>query len=197
VSRDLERAFDEARFGPARTLNLRALRPTPEQAVAHAEAWLRERQASGVREVLVVTGRGNQSVGGVSPVSAAVSRLLAALRRRGVVKRIVEHTPGSFAVELAPLSALREAPPRRRERASPPAIEPTALAGLDPATRTLLREVALRALEELGVHDPGPFLEQEMLAQLAYLAPAVPEAVGREERLREMLRTILAEYDDR
>lgn len=193
----LHRAFDLARFGPARTLNLRATLPTEAEAVARAEAWLREKQASRAGEVLVITGRGNQSEGGESVVRAGVARLLASLRRRGVVQRVVEHTPGSFAVELAPLAALRDAPRRRREPAPAPPADPAALAGLSSATRELLRRVAQRALEELGVRDPERFLQGEMVAQFAHVAAAVPEGADREARLCAALTALLAEYDER
>jgi hypothetical protein len=193
----LHHAFDFARFGPARTLNLRATLPTEAEAVARAEAWLREKQASRAGEVLVITGRGNQSESGESVVRAGVARLLASLRRRGVVQRAVEHTPGSFVVELAPLSALRSAPPRRREPAATPPADPRALAGLSAATRDLLRDVARRALDELGVRDPDRFIAAEMVAQFAHVAAAVPEGTDREERLCAALRTLLAEFDER
>jgi hypothetical protein len=192
----LHRAFDEARFGAARTLNLRATLPTQAEAVARAEAWLREKQASRAGEVLVITGRGNQSEGGESVVRAGIERLLASLRRRGVVQRVVEHTPGSFVVELAPFSALRNAPLRRREPTSAPPADPAALAGLSSETRELLRRVAQRALEELGVRDPERFVQGEMVAQFAHVAAAVPEGPDREARLRAALTALLAEYDD-
>ncbi|HUK62666.1 MAG TPA: hypothetical protein VLV15_05010, partial [Dongiaceae bacterium] len=96
--RALHQAFDDARFGPARTLNLRNALPTVREATARTEAWLRERQASRAGDLLVITGRGNQSDGGVSPVREAVVRLFASLRRRGVIASAVEHTPGSFVV---------------------------------------------------------------------------------------------------
>lgn len=195
--RALQRALDEARFGAARTLNLRALLPTPAQAATRAEAWLREKQASQAGEVLVITGRGNQSADGVSVVRERIVRLLASLRRRGVVREVVEHTPGSFVVRLAPLSALRTAPQRQRERAAPPPADPAALAALAPATRELLRRVALRALEELGVHDPAPFLPDEMVAQFAHVAAGVPDGADRERRLHAALAALLAEYDER
>jgi hypothetical protein len=203
--RALQQALDEARFGPARTLNLRATLPTVAQAVARAESWLREKQASQMREVLIITGRGNRSADGISVVREAVVRLLAALRRGGVVRNIVEHTPGSFVVELAPLSALREAPRRRRGPRPPPIADPESLAGLAPQTRELLRRVATYALEALGVHEPELFLETEMVAQFAHIAAAIPGgtepgSVGdaeREERLQAALRAILAEYEER
>ncbi|MGH7709758.1 MAG: hypothetical protein ACREOG_00650, partial [Gemmatimonadaceae bacterium] len=59
----LYRAFDEAQFGEARTLNLRDGLPSGADAAARADAWLRLKQVEGVREVLVITGRGANSVG--------------------------------------------------------------------------------------------------------------------------------------
>src|SRR5689334_3336067 len=98
---DLRQAFDQARFGPQRTLNLRETLPTAAAAVIRTEAWLRQHQIDRTDEVLIITGRGNQSIGGVSVVREAVIRLLHTLKRRGVVTGHQEHTPGSFAVTLA------------------------------------------------------------------------------------------------
>jgi hypothetical protein len=108
----LRQAFDEVRFGAQRTLNLRESLPTPEDAAARTEAWLRQRQVDRAEEVLIITGRGNQSEGGVSLVRDAVVRLLHVLKRRGVITGHQEHTPGSFVVTPAPLSALWESPRR-------------------------------------------------------------------------------------
>jgi hypothetical protein len=195
--RAVQSALDEARFGPGRTLNLRSMLPTAAQATARAESWLRGKQAERAGEVLVITGRGNRSVAGVSVVRQSVGALLASLRRRGVVRAIQEHTPGSFVVELAPLSALREAPMRRRHPVPVPTADPIALAGLSRTTRALLRTVALRALESLGVRDPEPFVEHEMLAQFAHIGASVGEGPQREERLRGALRTVLDEFEKR
>ena len=111
----IERAFDELRFGANRILNLRALQPTALQATALCERWLREQQVLGVDEALVITGRGNNSVDGYSPVREAVVRLLPSLRRRNVIAGYAEHTAGSFVVTFAPVRALFEVPRRRRE----------------------------------------------------------------------------------
>jgi len=193
----LARAFDELRFGSDRVLDLHGLLPSGVQAVARTEAWLREKQAGGVKEVLVVTGRGNNSEGGVPVVREEVRRLLARLRRGGVVKDSAQHSEGAFAVTLAPLSALRDAPRRRRDPAPPRARDPEALMQLAPRTRDLLRKVSLRALEELGVRDPEPFVEREMLDQLSCAIRSIPDCPDREERLGAVLARLLAEYDDR
>jgi hypothetical protein len=107
-----------------------------------------------------------------------------------------EHTPGSFVVLPAPLSALREAARRRRDPMPAPAADPQTLRALDPATRLLLRRVAQRALEVLGAHDAAPFVEREMIEQFSRVAGAVPDGPDREVRLRAALAALLQEYDD-
>jgi hypothetical protein len=193
----LHQAFDEARFGAERTLNLRTHHPSREQAVKRAENWLRERQMSRASEALVITGRGNNSPDGVSVVREAIAQLLASLRRRGVLRDVVEHTPGSFAVTFAKLNAVRDAPQRARNPHEAPPRDPAQLAALEPATRTLLRQLAKRAIEELGVAPTASFIEQEMMAQFGAAAAGVPAGEDRELRLRAALEAALHEYDDR
>ena len=190
--------FDELRFGAERTLNLRESRPTAEEAARRAEAWLRERQVQHAGEVLVITGRGKGSEGGISVVREAIVRLLASLRRRGVVETVQEHTAGSFVVELAPLSALLSAGRRRRDvTPAPPAPDPAALEGLEPETRRALRDLAVRALNHYGLRDSAPeFVRREMQRQFERLAPGVPEGADRERRLRDAIRTAAEEYDE-
>jgi len=158
------KAFDEAEFGTKNILNLRESLPTAADARHRAEAWLRERQVARSSEVLVITGRGNQSPGGVSVVRAAIVALLPALRRRGVVIEWREHTPGSFVVKLGSISSLLDAPRRKRDRAlvAKPA-DPRALAELEASTLSLLRRLAVRSLESLGVRNPEKFVDAEML----------------------------------
>lgn len=192
----LRQAFDEARFGPRRTLNLREWLPTPEAAVARAEPWLRQRQVESVDEVLVITGRGNQSAAGFSVVRQATIRLLHSLKRRGVVAGHVEHTPGSFVVTLAPVSALWESPKRRREPDAPvPAPTPPSLEELDEETQRMLRDLAERALEGLGIKDTEPFLRGEMLRQFSALASTVGDVPAREAKLRAALRAALEQHE--
>ena len=180
-------AFDEARFGPARTLNLRASLPSVRDATTRAEAWLRQRQVESAGEVLIITGRGLGSPEGISPVREAIRKLLGSLKRRGVVAEHGEHTAGSFVVRLAPTSALWNAPRRRRERSLPAATDPPALEALEPATRSLLRTLALASLDALGVRDPASLVEGEMLKQFGALAAAVPDGPDREARLRAVI----------
>lgn len=192
----LRQAFDEARFGPRRTLNLREWLPTPEVAVARAEPWLRQRQVEGVDEVLVITGRGNQSAVGFSVVRQAVIRLLHALKRAGVVAGHSEHTAGSFVVTLAPVSALWEWPKRRRDTAAPPELKaPPSLDDLDEESRRMLRDLAERALEGLGVKDTANFLAGEMLRQFSAIASTIGDVPGRESRLRAALRAALEQHE--
>jgi hypothetical protein len=193
----LHQAFDELRFGADRTLNLRTHHPSREQAVRRAENWLRERQMSRAEEALVITGRGKNSPDGVSVVREAIVQLFASLRRRGVINEVIEHTPGSFVVTFARLNAIRDAPQRARNPHEAPTRDPAGLAALEPETRALLRLLAKRAIEELGVEPKPSFVEQEMLAQFAAAASGVPEGADREQRLRTVLRAALHEYDDR
>jgi hypothetical protein len=191
----LRQALDEARFGVERTLNLRATLPSAEEAARRAEAWLRQQQASRAGEVLVITGRGNASPGGVSVVREQIVRLFASLRRRGVVADVREHTPGSFVVRLASLRTLAEAPRRRREPAARPTpIDPPAIRELEPETRLLLRRLAEHALQALGIAADESFVEAEMVRQFALLAAGVPQAADRERRLREVLQTAIDDY---
>jgi len=192
----LRQAFDEVRFGAQRTLNLRESLPTPDEATARAESWLRQQQVDRAGEVLIITGRGNQSDAGVSVVREAIIRLLYVLRRRGVVSSHEEHTPGSFVATLAPLSALWDSPRRNRGRGvEPPPATPPSLDDLDADTLVTLRNLAERALEGLGLKDTSPFLQCEMLRQFGAIAGTVGDAPGREARLRVAIRAALDQYE--
>jgi hypothetical protein len=191
------KAFDEAEFGPKNILNLRESLPTAADARFRAEAWLRERQVSRANEVLLITGRGNQSPGGISAVRAAIVALLPALRRRGVVIEWREHTPGSFVVKLGSISSLLDAPRRKRDRAlvAKPA-EPRSLAELESSTLLLLRRLAVRSLESLGVRKPEKFVDAEMLSKFNSLAGGVAPGVEGEARLREAITIALEQLDE-
>lgn len=190
-------ALDEAAFGQKNILNLRESLPTAADARFRAEAWLRERQVSKAGDVLVITGRGNQSPNGVSPVREAIVALLPSLRRRGVVSEWREHSPGSFVVKLGSISSLLDAPRRKREQKSSTAIPvPRSLDGLDGSTLALLRKLAVRSLESLGVRDPTNFIEAEMISKFNSLAAGVNPGAEGEARLREALVTALDHLDD-
>lgn len=192
----LRQAFDEARFGAQRTLNLRESLPTADVATKRAETWLRQQQVDRAEEVLIITGRGNSSEGGVSVVREAVIRLLHVLKRRGVVGGHAEHTPGSFVVTLAPVAALWESPKRNGGRGvAPPPRTPPSLEELDDDTKTMLRNLAERALEGLGVKDTAQFLQAEMLKQFGAIAASVGDAPGREARLKKAIRAALDQHE--
>lgn len=197
--RPIQQAFDEARFGAERTLNLRLSLPTAAEATRRAELWLRERQMAKAGEVLVITGRGAGSEGGLSVVREAVLRLFTQLRKTGVLREWIEHTAGSFVVTLAPVTALFEAPKRARRESGPipVVIEPDALQGLGSETIALLRVLAERALDTLGVQvRPPAMIEDEMMRQFASLSRGVPQGPDREARLRRAMQTALDEFDD-
>ena len=190
-------ALDEATFGLKNILNLRESLPTAADARFRVEAWLRERQVSKAGEVLVITGRGNQSPNGVSPVREAIVALMPSLRRRGVVSAWREHSPGSFVVKLGSISSLLEAPRRKRERkSSTPIPTPRSLQGLESSTLSLLRRLAIRSLESLGVRDPASFVETEMLSKFNSLAAGVTPGAEGEVRLRDAIKDALEQLDE-
>jgi len=193
----IRQAFDELRFGDGRTLNLRQWLPSADEARGWVERWLRTKQVERAGDVLVITGRGNNSPGGNSAVRQAIVALLPSLRRRNVIAGWEEHTPGSFVVTLAPMSALFEAPKRRRERAEPAEpVSPAALEGLSAETLALLRRIAVTSLAILGIQQTDPFVESEMLAKFAALAAIIDETDDREAELRAAIRHALDELDD-
>lgn len=194
---NLWKAFDEAAFSASNTLNLRESLPTVADARFRAEQWLRERQVSRAEKVLVITGRGNSSPDGVSPVREGVQALFPSLRRRGVIAGWKEHSPGAFEVSLAPLSALLEAPRRKRHASDTVAVvAPTTLEGLEKSTLDLLRRLAQRSLEALGAQVPDKFLEAEMLSKFSVLAGGLPPGPDAEPRLREAITAALDQLDD-
>lgn len=198
----LRQAFDEARFGQGRILNLRDSLPTPAEAVARAEAWLRQQQVQlsagdTAGEVLIITGRGNNSEGGVSVVRSAVEGLIHRLKQRGVVTGHQEHTAGSFVVTLAPVHALWNHPVRARvAEPAPPPADPPSLDALDQETRHLLRLLAERSLEQLGVRgDRDRFINDEMLRQFSAIVGSLASGRQREDVLRAAIRRALDQYD--
>jgi len=192
----LQQAFDEVRFGAERTLNLRESLPTGAEAARRVESWLRQHQVQRSDELLVITGRGNNSDAGVSVVREATIRVFHELRRKGVVREFVEHTPGSFVVTVAPMSAMLDAGKRRREQeASPPPAAPPTLAALDPGTRNVLRVLAENSLDALGVRERGSFLETEMLRLFGILAKSAGDGPDRELRFRAAVESAMRDLD--
>lgn len=191
----IQKAFDEIRFGPSRTLNLREWLPTADEARTRADSWIRGKQAERAGELLIITGRGKGSEGGVAVVRQAILALFPSLRRRNVITGWEEHTAGSFVVTLAPLNAMFEAPRRRRE----PEVRlrvPESLAALDAETLGMLRELAVASLMTLGVHDAERFVEAEMTDKFAKLAAAVTHSEDPETELRAAIRNAIEELED-
>lgn len=194
---NIQHAFDAARFGPARTLNLREGLPSGDDAVKRAEAWLRERQVTAPGEdVLVITGRGRGSADGVPVIREAMLRLFPVLRRGGVIEHVQEHTAGAFIVRLATLRALVEAPRRNRRRTPPPVPrDPAVLQGLEPDTRAALRRLAELALEALGISPRTPtFVADEMVRQFTRLVENIPDGAERGAMLKGAIDAALEEY---
>ena len=194
----LQQAFDEVRFGATRTLNLRATLPTPGEAATRVDAWLRQHQMQRSGEVLVVTGRGNNSEGGVSVVREAAIRTFHELKKKGVVAGFEEHTAGSFVVALAPIAAMHAAAAKRAAPAPlPPLATPPTLDILQPATRAELRVLAERSLDALGIGDRAPFLEAEMLRLFGELGARMGSgaAAERERALRAAIAAAMERYD--
>lgn len=193
----LARAFDDAQFGPSRTLDLRSSLPTPVEAVRRAETWLREKQVTKAGDVLIITGRGKGSPNGIGVVREAVRRLLTTLQRKGVVAATGTHTAGSFVVTLAPLRALFEVPPRKRAKV--PRVEPAdpaELRALAPDTRKQLRWLAERSLESLGAPRSEGFVLDEMKRQFAILSSMVArDEADREGRLQFLISVTHDAFD--
>jgi hypothetical protein len=191
----LQQAFDEVRFGAARTLNLRASLPTGAEAARRVESWIREQQVQRADELLVITGRGNNSDGGVSVVREATIRVFHELRRKGIVHSFVEHTAGSFVVMVAPMSATLQTGTRRSEEPPRPRESPPTLEALERETLVLLRALAERSLDAVGVRERGPFLEDEMLRQFGILGASVGSGPDRDRQLRSAIERAIAELD--
>ena len=195
----IDRAFDELRFGAARTLNLRDGLPTVAQATARLEAWLRQKQAEGGGEVLVITGRGLGSLDGVGRVREAVLARCTQLKRLNVVLALREHGPGAAVVTVATLRALVDAPRLRTGRKTPvPIADPAELAALPADLRALLREVATHSIVRLGVKSPAEdIIADEMRAQFGAITLGRGDATDPVEALRAALQRLLQElYED-
>lgn len=186
-------ALDEASFGSERTLNLRELLPSAAEARARAETWLKARQVTKAEDVLIVTGRGNNSVGGIGIVRQAILALMPSLKRKGIVESWKEHSPGSLVVTLAPVSALFAAAPRRRDSSRESVTDQSSLSGLSQQTLSALRELAIYNLDAIGVDHGEPFLRVEMVRIFSRLTAAIPAAQRSEESLRSSIRSALDE----
>ena len=160
----LQQAFDVVRFGSARTLNLRTSLPTGSEAAKRLENWLRQHQVQKTVDVLVITGRGNNSEGGIAVVRETSVSVFHDLRRKGVISAFAEHTLGSFVVELAPMRELLDAAKRRRQSPTQTrTANPPTLLQLETETLQALRVLAEHSLDELGTRMREPFIEDKML----------------------------------
>jgi hypothetical protein len=59
----------------------------------------------------------------------------------------------------------------------------------------MLRNLAERALEGLGVKDTAAFLQGEMLKQFGAIAATLGDTPGRDQRLRDAIRVALDQYE--
>jgi hypothetical protein len=134
-------------------------------------------------EVLIVTGRGRGSDGGVAVVRPVVERRLTRLKRQGVVETVREHSPGSFVVALAPMRALFAAPRRAKDPKAQPSPDPVGLRGLSSETRAVIRELAAASLHALGAPQTRVLLASEMAHAFSRLAKAVAPGPDRDARL--------------
>ncbi|SRR5881394_1027750 len=185
--------WDELRFGSDRILNLREGQPTAGAAVRRADGWLREQQIGGSSEVLVITGRGSHSVDGVAIIRPAIGKLLSSLKRQGVVAAYREHNPGAYAVQLAPLRAMLEAPNRRGGRKRVPAS--VAIDGLSKEANDLLRQLAERSLDALGVEVSEQRILDEMHRHLGAIVPSLGTSGDLDARLCSAISNAIADYD--
>ncbi len=197
LAKALGQAFDEARFGPSRTLDLRSSMPTAAEAVQRLDSWLRQKQVEKSGEVLVITGRGNGSPGGVGVVRESVRKALTQLKRKRVVATVQEHTPGSYVVTLERTAALFEAGRRTRDAERRPRFDRADAMGLEPETSRLLWALSERALDALGAPRSEPFVKDEFRRQFSVLSATIPaDTPDREVRLRSVIAAALDAYDD-
>jgi hypothetical protein len=196
-SRPPASALERARFGPLRTLNVRASMLTADESAVRVEAWLRSKQVELSGEVLVITGRGAGSIGGIPVVKDATQRVLARLRRLKVVESFGEDTPGSFVVRLAPLRALLEAPKRRSTPPPAPPRGKTSIRGLKQETRDRLHYLSARALDALGIKRPSENqIEAEMQRQFSLIARTAPAGGDADKWVDSAVGRALLEYAD-
>ncbi|HEY5544723.1 MAG TPA: hypothetical protein VIK50_01605 [Gemmatimonadaceae bacterium] len=191
------RSLERVRFGRLRTLNVRASMLTGAQSAARVDAWLRSKQVELSGEVLVITGRGAGSLGGVPVVKEATRRVLNRLRRLRVIESFGEDTPGSFIVVLAPLRSLLEAPARRRTPAPTLTRQSSGIQGLRRETREQLRYLATRAIDALGVKDASDGLvAEEMVRQFTMIARTAPQGVDADRWMNGAIARALLEYSE-
>ena len=190
-------SLERVLFGPLRTLNVRASKLTGEESAARVESWLRSKQVELTGEVLIITGRGAGSLGGIPVVKDATARVLNRLRRLGVVSSFGEDTPGSFVATLAPLRSLLEAPARRKTPAPAHSRKTLSIHGIRPETRERLRYLATRSMDALGVKNASEVLVAgEMARQFSVIARTAPAGVDADKWVDGAIIRALNEYAD-
>lgn len=188
-------SLERARFGPLRTLNIRVSMLSGEESARRVEAWLRSKQVELSGDLLIITGRGAGSFGGVPVIKESTIRVLNRLRRAGVIQAFGEDTPGSFVVQLAPLRSLLEAPARRKAPRPPTSRRSPGISGLSPGTRERLRYLAGRALDALGLRKPSDSqISVEMERQFSLIARTAPNGVDADRWLDSAISRALLEY---
>lgn len=188
-------SLERSRFGPLRTLNVRTSMVSGEESARRVESWLRSKQVELKGEVLIITGRGTGSIGGVPVVKEATQRVLARLRRAGVIRAFGEDTPGSFVVQLAPIRSLLEAPKRREKSHQASPRKASSIQGLRPETRDQLRYLAGRALDGLGVQKATESqINVEMERQFSLIVRTAPSGVDTDKWLQSAISRALIEY---
>lgn len=194
-SRQPASPLERARFGPLRTLNVRASMLTGDESAARVEAWLRSKQVELTGDVLIITGRGAGSLGGIPVVKEATIRALNRLRRLSVIASYGEDTPGSFIVTLAPLKALLEAPARRSTPSRQPNRRKPSILGLKTVTRDRLRYLAGRAIDALGVKGASESqIQNEMERQFTMIARTAPAGADSDKWVDAAITRALSEY---
>ena len=90
-----------------------------------------------------------------------------------------------------------DAPRRKRDRnESQSAPDPMQLAALDGTTLRLLRRLAVRSLETLGVRDLDKFIDAEMVSKFNSLAGGISAGIDGEVRLRDAIVAALEQLDE-
>jgi hypothetical protein len=190
-------SIERARFGPLRTLNVRVSLLNAEESARRVESWLRSKQVELSGDVLIITGRGASSIGGVPVIKESTERTLSRLRRAGVIQAFGEDTAGSFVVQLAPLRSLLEAPARRRGTRPSAPKKTASIHGLTSETRDQLRYLAGRAIDALGVNEPTENqIVTEMERHFSIFARTAPAGADTDRWLNSAIGRALTEYAD-
>ena len=74
---------------------------------------------------------------------------------------------------------------------------PKSLEGLESSTLALLRRLAIRSLESLGIREPAAFIEAEMLSKFNSLAGGITPGPEGESRLRDAITAALDHLDEK